>query len=232
MSQTVSMSLDPEGVIDAPRNSVLAIFASLIGLVGLLGVIAPSFTVAAFTAIGLGLFVALMARRWELSSLSKTLAGLGVYLGLFGAVGGMALATRKENLLNRQAIDVAKQYIEALASGNRGEAIRLTGLPPAVEDPSVDERALSREQAGVRKFLNDPVVKAVVERGSQAKWRPTKIVSKHRTGTVLELDVGFVDESLANAKPYLVSLKLTPPAKYAADQRRVWYVDRISIDPR
>ncbi len=232
MNQFEKMSTDPEGVEDLPRNSLLAIGAAILGVFGLPATIAPSFAFVAVTAIALGLLALGLANRFEYSSLSRKLAALGVYLGLFGSVAGVTTSLQKERLLEKQAIAVAQQYIEALASGNRGEAIRMTGLPPAVEESEVEEGKLSREQAGVRKFLNDPMIKSVVERGREAKWRPTKIMSKHRTGNILEMDVGFVDESLANAKPYLVSLKLSPPGKYAEDQRRVWYVDRISIDHR
>jgi uncharacterized membrane protein YdcZ (DUF606 family) len=226
------MSTDPEGVEDSPRHSVLAVLAAVAALIGLLSIVAPTFSVLSGGAAILGLLVLAFSSRWELSSASKRIAKFAFLVGLFGLAAGITAITRQRSLHDRQAILVATQYVEALVAGNRGEAIRLTGLPPAVEDPTMTENQMSREQLAVRKMLNDPVIVSIIENGSNSKFRPTGIKSRFRNGATIDYEVGFVDESYANPKPYVVSLKLTNAYKYESDRRRQWYVDRIMNELR
>jgi hypothetical protein len=227
MRDPEKMSIDPEGALDSPRNSLTAVLSALAAMIGGLALVAPSFAIASVAAVLLGLAVLVFARKWELSQLSVRLARFSVYFSMFCGMAGMTRYWMQERQFENQATAVAQKYLQALAAGDRTTAIGMVGLPPLVEDAAIDEAKMSREQSAVRSFLNDPNIKAVIDRGSRARWLPHGIRSKHRTGRLLEVEVSFVDASEVNPKPVVVDVKVQFPDKESPEQKRFWVVEQV-----
>lgn len=230
MNKNIEMSVDQEGVTDLPVNSGLAFLALFLAIVGLLAIIAPSFAAVCVAAVLLGLVVLLFSRSWELNALSINVARLSIYLGLFSGFCGGAFHFYRESLLDRQAIKIASQYLQALSNGDRNLAIAMNGLPKVVEDEA-EAGSLSPEQKAVRNFLNDPVIKDVMEKGLQAKWSPKGIVNKYRQRNLVEFGVRFVDESSSDPFCMVVDVRTLIPYSIALDQKRQWSVDKIHPAP-
>jgi hypothetical protein len=230
MNKTIEMSVDQEGVTDLPVNSGLAFLALFLAIVGLLAIVAPSFAAVCLAAVVLGFVVLLFSRMWELNALSVNTARLSVYLGLFCGLCGIAFHFYRESLLDRQAIKIASQYLQALSSGDRNLAIAMNGLPKVVEEEA-GPGSLSPEQKAVRNFLNDPTIKDVIERGLQAKWTSNGILSKHRQRNLVEFQVRFFDESSTNSMAMVVNVRTLIPYAATLDQKRQWSVDKIHPAP-
>jgi hypothetical protein len=226
------MSVDPEGVADSPRMSMAAIFSALLGCLGSVSAIEPTFGYVSAAAILLALVPLILARRIEFSKSALGLAVLGLCLGQFGVLASVALVWHRDTLINQKAISVASVYLKALANGDRNTAIQMTGLPPMVEEESKDPKAFSREQQAVRNFLDDPNIRFVIERGNNALWHAENVGTKYRDGSALDMNVRFVDTNMANAQPILVGLRLERPSSESPDKVRRWYVQHVIANPR
>ncbi len=225
------MTIDQEGVTDQPANSGLAFAAFFLAIIGLFAIVAPSFAAVCLTAVLLGLVVLIFAKPWGLSSLSINLAKMGIFMGLFSGLAGTAFYLHRENLLDRQATKIADQYIQALANGDRSLAIAMNGLPKIVNDGETDDNLISPEQKAVRNFLNDPMIRTILEQGLESKWKSIGIRSKERNRNYIEFQVQFVDESTANPQSMLVDVKTTLPGESDSDKKRKWVVDRMYVAP-
>jgi hypothetical protein len=233
MSKEIEMSIDPEGVVDTQPHASVAFISAGLAVVGLFALVAPSFVFVSLAAVALGLIVRIFFRGTEISPISSRLATLGILAGLFSSVTGASYYFHTESLLDKKAVAVASEYIEALAKGDRNKAIAMNGLPKAVipDEGGEDAEKQSQEQKAVRMFLSDTYINMVLERGDQAKWKTTGVFDKVRTGNVIEFQVRFQDESLTNPQPILVDVNLRFPMKIEAEQRRSWAVNRIHPAP-
>ncbi len=225
------ISVDPDSVSDAPRNSILALFAVLLGVLGLFAIVEPLFSVFCLASIVFGGLVLVFAKRWDLSKLSVLTASLCVFAGLFCGLAGFAYQTTRHSIIQRKAIEVATNYMLALANGDRATAIKMAGLPPMVDDSELDGNKTSREQKAVRNFLADPAIQEVIKLGEKASWKSTGLLAQYRSGIEVELSIGFIDENSINPRPYFVSVKMTPPTKHSAESRNQWFVVSINQAP-
>ncbi len=233
MGQTNNLiSVDLDGVSDAPRNSILAFIAGFFGVFGLFAIVEPVLAVFCLASIFCAGLVLLFAKRWDLSQLSVRFASICIYTSLFCGLAGLAYQTTRHSIMHRKAIEVATNYMLALAKGDRATAIKMTGLPPMVDDSELDGNKTSREQKAVRNFLADPAIKEVIQLGEKAAWKSTGVRSQNRSGIEFELSIGFVDENSTNPRPYIVDVKMTPPTKYSVESRNQWYVESINQAPQ
>ncbi len=225
------ISVDLDGVADAPKNSILAAIAGLFGILGLFAIVAPTFAVFCLASIVCGGLVLVFAKRWDLSRLSVRVASLCIFVGLFCGLAGFAYQITRDSIIHQKAIEVTANYMLALAKGDRATAIKMAGLPQMVDDSELDGKGASREQKAVRNFLADPAIQEVIKLGEKASWKSTGIQAKHRSGIILEITVGFIDENSTNPPPYLVMVKMMPPTKNSVELRNQWYVNSIIQAP-
>jgi hypothetical protein len=225
------ISVDPDGVTDAPRNSVLAAIAGLLGILGLFAIVAPVFSFVCLASVLCGLVVLVFARRWDLSPFSIRIASLAVFAGLFSGLAGFGYQATRDTIFNRKAVEVATNYMLALAKGDRATAIKMAGLPQLVEDSELDGQKTSREQKAVRNFLADPAIQEIIKLGEQASWKTTGIQARYRSGIVFEYSIGFIDANSTNPRPYIVVVKMMPPSKHTVETRNQWYVESINQAP-
>ena len=221
------LSVDPEGVVDLDSNSFLAIAAMLLAIVGLLSVIETSLWLVSAAAILLGLIVLVFAKRWQIASVSRKMAAIAIVLAAFSLGAGLTQRSYWKSYHESKAISLAESYMDALARGDRNLAIQLVGLPQMVQqdDQSV---ALSREQEAVRGFLADINVQEVIQRGDKAAWKTTGVLASGIEEGFVESKVGFVDANITNQIPFVITVRMQPPAKYAVDNKTRWIVSSIS----
>ncbi len=221
------LSVDPEGVVDLESNSVLAVLAGLLALVGLLSAIEPSLLVLSAAAMLLGLIVLVFAKRWQVASSSRVVAATAMVLASFSLGAGLTQRSFWNSYHESKAISLAESYMDALARGDRSLAIKLVGLPPMVqvEDQSAP---LSREQEAVRAFLGDYVVQEVIQRGDKATWKTVGVLSSWVEEGIVHSKVGFIDANVTNQIPLVVEVKMQPPMKYAVDNKTRWIVSSIN----
>ena len=225
------ISIDQDGVADAPRNSFLSFVAVAFGILGLFALVEPFFSFFCLTSVFFGLLVIGFAKRWDLSRLSVVAASLCVFIGLFVGLAGAAYYTTSNAIIEAKATEVATNYMLALAKGDRSTAIKMTGLPPMVDDSELDSEKTSREQKAVRTFLADPAIREVIKLGDEASWKSTGLKAKYRNGIVLEFTIGFVDEKSTNPRPILVTVKMIPPTEPTAESRNQWLIESINQAP-
>jgi len=225
------MTVDPDGVADAPGNSIFAAAAGILGVLGLFSIIAPYFAVFSLASIVCGLIVLGLARKGDVARLSAGVAAACVFVGLFCGLAGVTYQMSHDWLVNHKAQEVASKYMMALADGDRALAIKMSGLPPMVEEADEGSGKSSREQKAVRSFLADPAIQAVLKLGKSAAWKSTGLISKTREGMVTEVSIGFIDENATNPRPFAVSVKRLPPTKYTVETRNQWLVDSIDQAP-
>jgi hypothetical protein len=221
------LSVDPEGVVDLDSNSILAVVAILLALVGLLSAIEPSLLVLSAAAMLLGIVVLIFAKRWQIASVSRKVAAGAVVLAAFSLGAGLTQLFFWNSYQESKAISLAESYMDALARGDRNLAIKLVGLPPMVqvEDQSTP---LSREQEAVRAFLGDYIVQEVIQRGDKASWKATGVIASWIDNGIVQSQVGFIDSNVTNQIPLVVEVRMQPPVKYGVDNKTRWIVSSIS----
>ncbi len=225
------ISVDLDGVADAPQNSFFAGLAAMLGILGLLAIVAPIFTAFSLASIVCGGLVLVFAKRWDLSRLSVLTASLSIVVSLFCGLAGVTYQATQNAILNQKAMEVATNYMLALAKGDRATAIKMVGLPPMVDDTELEGKEVSREQKAVRNFLADPAIQEVIKLGDGASWKSTGVLAKMRTGIVVELAIRFIDEKSINPRPYIVAVKMLPPTKNSVESRNQWFVESINQAP-
>lgn len=229
MGQTDNqISVDLDGVADAPQNSILAAIAGLLGILGLFAIVAPVFSMFCLASIVCGGLVLIFAKRWELSKQSIWLASLSIFVSLFCGLAGLTYQATRDSIVHQKAIEVATNYMLALSKGDRATAIKMAGLPQMVNDSELGNKGASREQKAVRNFLADPVIQEVIKLGDKASWKSTGIHAKERSGIVLELAIRFIDENSTNPRPYTVAVKMIPPTKNSVESRNQWFIESIN----
>jgi len=221
------MSIDPEGVADLDRNSFLAVIAGLLSATGTLSVIEPRLLFLSATGLLLGSLVLVFAKRWQIASVSRFVAAASMILGAFSLGAGFAQNAYWKSYHASKAISLSENYMEALSRGDRNLAIKLVGLPQLVQDEG-EGIELSREQKAVRAFLADALIQEITKRGSKAQWVSTGLLSTADNAGNLEAKVGFIDKSMANQVPIVVTVKMQPPVKYSVDTKTRWIV--LSVD--
>lgn len=226
MNDSKAMTIDTEGVSDAAPISGFAILAVIFAIPGLLAVIASSFFWFCLVSMLLGMLALVLNRGREMSATSYRLATWSILVSLGCFVSALGFIWYHDQLLNRQATQVAKVYVDALAAGDREKAINMVGLPLLVEEPGADEQSLSREQKAVRNFLADENVREVMARGKNAEWVANRIGTKYRRGNGIDMDVQFIDAKETNARPLIVVLRLELPERDKVQQRH-WYIERV-----
>lgn len=221
------LSVDPEGVVDLDSNSILAVVAILLALVGLLSAIEPSLLVLSAAAMLLGIVVLVFAKRWQIANVSRKVAAAAVVLAAFSLGAGLTQRSFWNSYQESKAISLAESYMDALARGDRNLAIKLVGLPPMVqvEDQSTP---LSREQEAVRAFLGDYIVQEVIQRGDKASWKATGVIASWMDNGIVQSQVGFIDSNVTNQIPLVVEVRMQPPVKYGVDNKTRWIVSSIS----
>jgi hypothetical protein len=221
------LSVDPEGVVDLDSNSILAVVAILLALVGLLSAIEPSLLVLSAAAMLLGIVVLVFAKRWQIANVSRKVAAAAVVLAAFSLGAGLTQRSFWNSYQESKAISLAESYMDALARGDRNLAIKLVGLPPMVqvEDQSTP---LSREQEAVRAFLGDYIVQEVIQRGDKASWKATGVIASWMDSGIVQSQVGFIDSNVTNQIPLVVEVRMQPPVKYGVDNKTRWIVSSIS----
>jgi hypothetical protein len=229
LNQHISVDLD--GVTDVPQNSILAGLAGLFGILGLLAIVAPLFSGFCLVSILCGGLVLAFAKRWDLSRLSILVASVSILASLFCGLAGLTYQATRDAIVNQKAIEVATNYMLALAKGDRTTAIKMVGLPPMVEDSELGGKEASREQKAVRNFLADPAIQDIIKLGDKASWKSTGIQAKERAGIVLEIAIRFIDEHSTNPRPYIVAVKMVPPTKNSVESRNQWFIESINQAP-
>lgn len=225
------MTVDPEGVVDTPKNSIFAGAAILFGILGLFTIVAPFFSIFCAVSVVSALIVLLFAKSWYLSRLSTWAATICVLVGLFCGLAGVCYRMTRERIIDDKAMEVATQYMHALSISDLATAIQMSGLPPMVKDSDLEGTKLSREQQGVRDFIADPAIQEVITHGKDAPWKTTGLKGKYREGLVFFLSFGFVDESATNPRPIVVTVKMIPPIPEAAEKRNQWLVQAVDLAP-
>ena len=220
------MSIDPEGVADVDRNSFLAITAGFLAAIGLLSVIEPALLFLSAIAVILGLAVVVFAKRWQITRLSRGVAAVAVIGGAFSLGAGLTQRAYWNSYHASKAISLAESYMDALARGDRDLAIKLVGLSQMVADAGPDNE-MSREQKAVRLFLADDLIQEVIKRGGLAQWKSTGVLSSEKVGDVVESKIGFIDRTIVNQVPLVISIKMLPPQKYSPDTTTRWVVGSI-----
>lgn len=227
-----TLSVDPEAVTDEPENSVLAFLDISIAVVGLLAIVEPWLVPVPIAAILLGLVIRFFAKSWILAPLSTTLASISIVLGILSAVAGLSLKQIDESRRDAMAINVANEYVNSLAKGDVAKAIKMSGLPPLVQDndATTQDNKLTQEQKAIRNFLLDPSIESIRSRGSKGEWIAKDVVNATRYGDVTTIQVNVFDKNQVNQRPYIVSIQMRVPGKYAPDNKIRWVVSSIDLE--
>lgn len=145
-----------------------AIIALLLGLASLLAFVGPLFFVFPVAAVGVALVALANIRKSDGALTGATLARVAVALALGCVAASLVRGSVRDTLMQRQAVDAAKQWLEALAAGRIPEARSLlTGeaqtkfVPVAVGTGHQQVSPEEREQLIVNGLRNDVLTRAL-----------------------------------------------------------------------
>jgi signal transduction histidine kinase len=221
-----TMSADLEGVTDTESHSKLAFAALALLVPGLLAPIEPRLAFISGIACAFAFVVMLFAGRRQYSAASKRIASFVLVVGAVLTAWSLTAKYFTQITRQKEAVEVASQYMDALANNRMLDAISMVGLTPMVRD--VEMYDITKEQRSVRMYLEDSTLKQIKSRGTEAKWKSLGVQSVIRDHEVYTFTVRFIDESRQSPVPYDVEVKFSPPTKYS-DPVDKWLVDGINL---
>lgn len=220
------LSADVEGVADTATTSKSAIAAAALLVLGLLAPVEPRLAFFSLAAALVALASLVLARRFEFTRTSQTLAAGVLLIGTMMTIWAGVETYIERTRLEKRAVEVATEYMKVLSEGQMLPAIQMVGLPPVVDRDDVEASVM---QKAVRRYLDDYAINKVRERGTAARWDPEGVVLQTRSGGVQTFTVRFFDRAMSNPRPFDVELDFTAPEKYVVDRRYRWIVGGVNL---
>ncbi|MCC6492103.1 MAG: hypothetical protein IT424_03675 [Pirellulales bacterium] len=212
--------------------SPAAVVALALGLSSLVAFVGPAFFLAPAAAIGVALLALGKIRRSGGALTGEGLARLGLALALACMAGALVRGSVRDALMQRQAVETARQWLDLLASGRMKDARELLSadgasalLPPRqMGPPSTDEAAA--EAIILDKLRSEPVTHAASEaKGAISLDEATEPIfdgGRAVVGTTFTLG-GATGDAHRH-----VTLQLSRIARYELEGRP-WRIDRWNL---
>lgn len=193
-------------IIEQPPVNKVAIVAFILGLLGLVSLLAPSMIAVAILAVIVG-FIAV-----AIGGAASRLAYIGIGLGAFAAVWASVNTHQKNNYMYTEGQKVAEHFLDVLGGGNPFLAYELTQMEMDRQITGTDLEAyyasLTGEDLDVfSEFMHDELNSAVMDAGTDADWQFVKGTGVRRIQNAYEVVLEFENAAEPESPHILVRMQ-------------------------
>lgn len=231
---TAFRSLDPGDEFDNAPVSKLAIFSLSAGILSLLAPLSAVLLPLSVLAIALGIVTV-----WKISRdpgvAGTWIAQAGLGLGVFSAVWAVTATTSRNSYLTSNAAEHAEFFLETLAAGKQFEALELMQPEFQRRMAGTDLEAYYQQKTGeeaemTAEFLRSGAAEMVMQRGSDADWKFSEVVSIFSTPAKQYVTVSVVNRNATDEKLNVQLLRLVDPGPVDENSPRgLWSVEKLEF---
>lgn len=193
-------------IIEQPPVNKVAIVAFILGIIGLISLLAPTMISVAILAIVVG-FIAV-----AMGGAASRLAYIGIGLGALAAVWASVSTQQKNNYMYTEGAKVAEHFLAVLGGGDPYLAFELTQMEMDRQITGTDLKAYYSSLAGedldiFSDFMRDELNNVVMDAGTDADWQFVKGARVHRIQNAYEVVVEFKNAAEPDSPHILVRMQ-------------------------
>lgn len=214
--------------------SPIAVIALALGVCSLVAFVGPEFLPVPLAAIGAALLALGKIRRSDGALTGEGLARLAIALALAFAAGALVRESVRDTLMQRQAADTARQWLDLLAKGRTKDAREL--LSPDGSASLLPRREMGQEPLGkdegeaiiLDALRSDALTRTLAEPGREVTL--DSAASPVFEGGRAVIGVSFSVGAAGKGDHRHLTLQLNRTATFERDGRP-WRVDRWLFEP-
>ena len=225
MSETY-LTAESEEVLDTTNFSVMSLIGFCFALAGVFSLQYVQMMPVAILGGGLGAAVLILAKRFQLSYLSRTLGFLALVIATTTASYRQFYQTIENNYELTQACRISEKYLEHLSKNEPDEVFSLVGFPPEAgpEMPGAEP-----ESPTMKRLSEDPAHTDIRGRKNPPKWIFVTLESEFASTNGHTYKLIYKDEGQTNPPYYSVVVRKNCAKSDNTKKTVNWFVDKLEI---
>lgn len=228
MSETY-LTAESEEVLDSTNFSVMSLIGFFLALAGIFSLQYVQMMPVAILGGTLGAAVLILAKRFQLSFLSRTLGFLALVIATTTASYRQFYHAIENNYELTQACRISEKYLEHLSKNETDEVFFLVGFPPEASEAMPGVEPESPTVKAMKRLSEDPAHTDIRGRKNSPKWIFVAVESEYAASDGHTYKLIYKDEGQTNPPFYSVFVRKNC-TKYDKTKKMVnWFVDKLEI---
>ena len=228
MSETY-LTAESEEVSDSANFSVMSLFGFFLALAGIFSLQYVQMMPVAILGGTLGAAVLILAKRFQLSFLSRTLGFLALVIACTTVSYRQFYQAIENNYEITQACKISGAYLENLSKKDLERVFFLVGFPPEASEGMPGAEPESPTVKAMKRLREDPAHTDISGRKNPPKWIFVTVESEYGAKDGHTYKLIYKDGGQTNPPFYSVFVRKNC-AKYDNTKKTVnWFVDKLEI---
>ncbi len=231
MSETY-LTAESEEVLDSTNFSVMSLIGFSLALAGIFSLQYVQMMPVAILGGALGAAVLILAKRFQLSYLSRTLGFLALVIASTTASYRQFYHAVENNYELTQACKISEMYLENLSKNDadsRDRVFFLVGFPPEASEAMPGAEPESPTVKAMKRLNEDPAHSDIRGRKNSPKWTFVSVEAEYAAKDGHTYKLIYKDEGQTNPPFYSVFVRKNC-SKYDTTKKTVnWFIDKLEI---
>ncbi len=223
------LTAESEEVRDTTNFSLMSLIGFLLSLAGIFSLQYVQMMPVAILGGMLGAAVLILAKRFQLSYLSRTLGFLALVIASTTASYRQFYHAIENNYELTQACKISETYLENLSKNDLDRVFFLVGFPPEASEAMPGAEPESPTVKAMKRLREDPAHTDISGRKHPPQWIFVTVESEYAAGDGHTYKLIYKDEGQTNPPYYSVFVRKNC-TKYDKTNKTVnWFVDKLEI---